>query len=66
MQKKLLNGLPAIHRFADNLHILLGADQYSQPFADNGMILRNDYADLSNESRLGFLFHWEADWATAP
>ena len=60
VQEKLLNRLLAVRAFAHNLHIFLERDHRIRPFADNGMIIRNDYADLFDESRLGFLFHWEA------
>jgi hypothetical protein len=60
VQEKLLNRLLGVRCFAHNMYIFLERDQRIQPFSDNGMIIRNESADLFDESRLGFLFHWEA------
>ena len=60
MPKKRLNRLQAVRCLAHNFHIFLEHDQRTQPFADYGMIIRNDDAYLFDERELRFLFHWEA------
>src|SRR5208282_6523774 len=59
MQKKLLDSLLAIRCFANNVHILLGIDQCSQPLPDYGMIIRDHSANLFAEGWLGILLHSE-------